>query len=203
MVETKKKYFSLNVSSSTTESVAYCPENSLLSYELIDVLGKKKEIPYDLKIKKVTEGKKKLIVDDDLESLMNVWEDYLPNNVGLPLMSEKMKSIIVDNLTGNENIDWLTCNVWAKDVCKTYFIIRFSSPLDVLDKEKTKYINGTDLIIAPCFSSLKIVDFSIFPMPASDDLYKISINLYISEALKKAIEKEKLTGIDFGKIKVA
>ncbi len=40
-------------------------------------------------------------------------------------------------------------------------------------------------------------------MPASDDLYKISINLYISEALKKAIEKEKLTGIDFGKIKVA
>lgn len=201
MVKNKKKYFSLDLANSVTGPVAYAPENALLSYELIDVLNNENRIPYDLKIKKVTESKKGLIVNEDLESLDVIWEDYLPNNVGLPLMSGKMKSIIENNLTGNENIDWLTCDVWANDIIKTYFVLRFNVPFDVLDKDKTKYIKGTELIMMPCFSTLKIVNYSVFPKPTTDDLYRISINLYVNEDIKKAIENENLKGIDFGKIK--
>lgn len=197
------KYFSLNFGDTTIGPVAYSPENSLLSYELIEGLMDKKEMPYDLIIRKVSEGKKGLIVEDDLDNLEVVWEDFLPNNIGLPLMSEKLKNIIEGNLSGNEDIDWVTCKVWAKDKFKIYYIIRFNTLLDVLDIQKTKYLAGTDLIMIPYFSSDKINQFSVFTIPTSDNLYKISLSLFVNYTIKKLIQKEKLKGVDFSTIKIS
>ncbi len=197
------EYFSLNFGDTIIGPVAYSPENSLLSYELIEGLIDKKEMPYDLIIRKVSEGEKGLIVEDDLDNLEVVWEDFLPNNIGVPLMSEKLKNIIEGNLFGNEDIDWVTCKVWAKDKFKIYYIIRFNTLLDVLDIQKTKYLAGTDLIIIPYFSSDKINQFSVFTIPTSDNLYKISLSLFVNYTIKKLIQKEKLKGVDFSTIKIS
>ena len=118
-------------------------------------------------------------------------------------MSEKLKNIIEGNLSGNEDIDWVTCKVWAKDKFKIYYIIRFNTLLDVLDIQKTKYLAGTDLIMIPYFSSDKINQFSVFTIPTSDNLYKISLSLFVNYTIKKLIQKEKLKGVDFSTIKIS
>jgi hypothetical protein len=44
--------------------------------------------------------------------------------------------------------------------------------------------------------------YRIFSVPSSHDLWKITSGLYVSERIRKAIIKEKLTGVDFEKTRV-
>lgn len=44
---------------------------------------------------------------------------------------------------------------------------------------------------------------SIFSKPSSYDLWKITSGLYVSDTLRKAIQKAKLTGMDFEKTSVS
>lgn len=67
-------------------------------------------------------------------------------------MSERLKSIIETNLTRNEKIDWIQCKVKNESEEQTYFIIRFNKMLDVLDMQKTMFVQGTDHIIKPVFA---------------------------------------------------
>ncbi len=79
-----EKYYSLNMADTPTGPVAYSPENALLSFELIPELENKTQLPFDFTIKKVTEAKKGIEVSEDLSELQDIWEDYLPNNSGVP-----------------------------------------------------------------------------------------------------------------------
>src|SRR5690606_17983105 len=140
---------------------------------------------------------------NDLSDLKEIWLDYQPNSLAWPLMSERLKSVIEANLTRNEQIDWIECKVKNGNEERLYFILRFNKMLDVLDMQKTMFVQGTDHIIRPVFASSKISSYSIFSKPSSHDLWKITSGLYVSDALKKAIQKAKLTGIDFEKTTVS
>ena len=65
----KSNFFSLELANTNIGPVAYSPEDAPLSYELVHLLEGKNEIPYDFKIKKVSENKKGLIIEDNLETL--------------------------------------------------------------------------------------------------------------------------------------
>jgi hypothetical protein len=183
-------------------SAIYAIEDQV-AYELIPELNGKNDLPFEFQLKRVKETKDGVITDENLSVLNEVWLDYQPNSLAWPLMSERLKSIIEVNLTGNEQIDWIECKVQNRSEERTYYILRFNKMLDVLDMQKTMFVQGTDHIIRPVFASSKICSYSIFSKPSSHDLWKITSGLYVSDALKKSIQKAKLSGMDFEKTSVS
>jgi hypothetical protein len=181
---------------------AFAPKGSKADHELIKELNGISKLPFELSLVKLDVGKNGLIESKDLTGLKEVWLDYQPNSLAWPLMSEKLKLIIAANLTGNEQIDWISCNVKNGNEVRPYFILRFNKMLDVLDVQKTMFVQGTEHIIRPVFANSKIIAFNVFSKPSLHDLWKITSGIYISEILKKAIQKANLTGLDFEKTSV-
>lgn len=66
--------------------------------------------------------------------------------------------------------------------------------------QRTLFVSGTNHIIKPFFSKKKISNYSLFHKPGN--FWEITSALYVSEAVKKDIEKEKLTGLDFETISI-
>lgn len=167
-----------------------------LSHELIlDVIGRS-ELPFKLFLKKVTISKGDWQLNENLTGLKYLWLDYQPNTLAWPLMSEKMKNLISTYLTGKEGVVWIKALVNGGNEVKEYFIPIFSHKLDVLDEQKTIFVSGTAHIVKPVFSLSKVSQLHIFHKP-QELFWEISLGLYVSEVLKKAMQKEKLTGVDF------
>jgi hypothetical protein len=118
-------------------------------------------------------------------------------------MSERMKSIVDGCLTGNEGIKWIKVLVNGLNEQRTYFIPSFERRLDVLNEEKTTFINVMDVqqIIQPVFSANKIIDYSVFQNP-QPFWWQMPSGVYVSEIVKTAIIKAGLTGIKFEKVRV-
>lgn len=197
-----KNYYLLNWKHKLELASAFYIIEDQVAHELISQLDGRNELPSDFELRKVAESRDGLIINDDLMTLTDLWLDYLPNSLAWPIMSEGLKSVIENNLTGNEPIDWLTCKIKIGSEEKLYYILRFNKKLDVLDMGKTIFLQGTDHIIKPVFSVYKIQNYNILPMPLSHNLWKITSSIYISESLKKAIQRDKLTGINFEKTSV-
>ena len=196
------KYFSLNWKHKPELASAFALQETKLNHELIPILDDKTFLPFEFELRKVKEGKDGLIISNNLAGLSEIWLDYQPNSLAWPLMSEKLKSVIEKHLTGNEAIDWIQAVVNANGEQRAYYIPRFKRKLESLDRERTKYVPGTDQILKSCFSLSKINKYAIFHDELTHNLWKISPFLNVSEVLKKAIQKEKLTGLDFEKVSV-
>lgn len=178
---------------------AFAPEDTKPSYELISDLNGLNELPFELDLIKLDVDINGLIKSNDLSNLIEIWRDYQPNSLAWPLMSERMKSIVEDNLTGDEGIDWISALVNSSQEKRKYYIPRFNTELDVLNFEKTMFIDGTDHILKPVFDSSKLGSYTMFIKPSS---FQITPGIYIKETLRKIILKEKLTGISFEMTKV-
>ena len=126
-----------------------------------------------------------------------IWLDYLPSSKVWPFMSEKLKNIIDERLTGKEKIVWMTAKVKGPDEVKVYYVPRFEKRLDVLDTKKTKFDEEGDFLV-PFFSLSKIQSYSMFS--PKDKFWQITSYLIVTEEIKKAIVKEKLTGISFEEV---
>ena len=178
---------------------AFAPEDTKLAYKLISELDNVNEMPFEFRLIKLTIGKNGLVRSTDLSSLKEIWLDYQPNSLAWALFSYKLKTIITNHLTGKEGVNWLTAKINGNGEQRTYYIPRFERMLDVLDTEKTIYNEETGSVIIPHFSLEKVQNYSIFHTPAAHGLWKITSGLYVNETLKKAIQKEKLTGVSFEK----
>ncbi|MBK8245342.1 MAG: hypothetical protein IPK88_18090 [Saprospiraceae bacterium] len=189
------KYYFLAENLKPSTAFACTKEATPIAHELISKVIEKSELPFALFLKKVSRGKGGLIISDDLSGLRHIWLDYQPNNLAWPLMSEKMKSVISAQLTGKEGIIWIKAIINGADEIKEYYIPRFRQKLDVLDNQKTIFVKDTSHIIKPVFSLSKIIDYHLFFAP--QEFWEITSGLYVSETLKKIMQKEKLTGISF------
>lgn len=194
-----EKYYLMSAKDERGSSAsAFAPEGTKLAQDLISDLEGIHQLPFELNLIKLDAGKDGLIKSNDLTDIKNVWKDYQLNSMAWPLMSEKLKSVIEANLTGKEEVDWIIVVVNGPDEQRTYYIPRFNKRLDVLDVENTMYVPGTNHTIKPVFSFSKISEYNAFTEPSSDNnLWKITSAIYISESLKKAIQKENLTGVSF------
>lgn len=181
---------------------AFAPKEIQPAHELIQSLSGLKKLPFDLILVKLTETETGLIESKDLAGVSRTWSDYQPNSLAWPLMSERMKMLIERYLVGAESVDWIQCKVRADDEERLYFILRFNDSPDVLDMDRTTFVPGTDRIIKATFSLEKVKRLSIFTRPAPHGLWRITSSLYINETLKKAMEKDLLTGVAFEKTRV-
>jgi hypothetical protein len=180
-------------------AIAIASSDNIIRHELISEILETGKISFHFVLKKyVTIGKTKWAYSDDLSELDHIWLDFVQNDLIFPLMSERLRDIIISCLNGNGGIDWLPVMVHANNEQRQYFVPNFENKLDVLNEEKTQYVRNTDLIFIPVFSFLKIAKYSIFHVPS--DFSEIPKMLYINGETKKKIQKEKLTGIYFEKI---
>lgn len=196
------KYYLLAWNDRPPLAFAMEPPGTPLNFELINALEGKHELPFAFHLLKMSKGKKGMEKSEDLSDLDTIWLDYQPNSQVWPLMSERMRLLVEQHLTGKEGIDWINATINGIGEKRTYYILRFNQPLDVLDEEKTMFVEGTNRIIKPWFSLSKINGFTLFNKPAATNSWKITPSVYISESLKKAMVKEQLTGMVFEKTRV-
>lgn len=127
--------------------------------------------------------------------MKEIWLDYQPNSLAWPMLSLKVKSLIEDNLTGREGITWIKAKVNFIEEQRVYYIPRFAKKLDVLNRGKTMFVPGTEQIIKPFFALSKIQSLSVFHKPSL--FWQIAPEMYISQKLRKVLQMEKVTGIEF------
>ena len=170
--------------------------------KLISVIENVSELPFELTLVKLTITKKGLAKSPDLTGVKMLWSDYLANSQAWPLFSMRAKEIIENCLTGNEELSWISASVRGNNEKQTYYIARFAKPLDVLDMDNTTFVPETDSIIKPVFSWPKVKDYSVIYRPSYGESWKIPRSLYVSEKIKREMQKEKLSRIIFGKTRV-
>lgn len=191
------KYYLISAKNKPDVASAYAPEGTKLAHELITKVEGLDELPFEFSLVKLSTGKNGLIKSEDFANMKEIWLDYQPNSLAWPIFSLKLKSLIEENLTGQEGINWIKAKINFKDEQKIYFIPRFSDKLDVLNKDKTMFVPGTEQIIRPCFSLSKVQNLNVFHKPSS--FWQITPEMYMCEELKKLLQKEKATGIEFEK----
>ena len=185
------KYYWLKWKWVSKGAMALPPKEEELRHELTSEIEGKNILPFDFVLKKITK-------DDYSEYLPNeeiIWEDYLAAlGVGFSLISERLKAIINAHLTGEEGIEWISCKVNAGPESRTYYVLRFTKKLDVLDMEKTLFDDDgpPDDVMRACFSFEKVKKYAVFTEPRTYDFWKIPRTFYVSAAIKKAAQKEKL-----------
>ncbi len=166
-----------------------------MSHELIAELEGLNTLPFDLELKKLRYHKGSFI-EEELDN--EILCDFPANSLAWPLMSSKMTDIIKQNLSGQEQIDWISAKIIVNGKEVPFFIPRFNKEFDVLDIEETMFVPETDFVIIPSFSYKKIQDLNIFSLPSEDSYFwSITRNIYVSERVKVALEKEGVSGVTF------
>jgi hypothetical protein len=130
--------------------------------------------------------------------------DYMDNDCGFNLCSERLMNIVEHFKSENDVLEWYKVDVLSteKDISLPYFILHLPIIHSVLDEEKTLYHKVFDdegtffcnVVIKPRFKWEAIKDYNVFGYAGSDTVW------YVSEAIKEAIEKEGCTGLVFNRI---
>lgn len=134
----------------------------------------------------------------------NVWTDYLANDKGWFLVSEKLKQIL-ESL--NTDIQFLKVTVKEsqdEELKRSYYFANVLRVVDALCLEKSKYIETEIAGIGTIYTVSK---YGIFANKTDNsDVFKLSsrqqIPLFVSEVFKNMIEKENITGISLREIAV-
>lgn len=130
------------------------------------------------------------------------FSDYVANNMGWFVVTRKFKEILdkVQNFKLQfipiEAINKATSNSYT-----TFYLVNICSLLDGLDLEHSKYsvfTVGEEKVLSVKVYSMKksvVEGHQIFRLKSS------SVAIFVSEELKKEIEKNRITGCDFLEVK--
>jgi hypothetical protein len=130
---------------------------------------------------------------------IEITHDYLNNNCPLPVVSPKMKQLIDENTTEKDGIIWLDIVVNTPTRKLIFHLLTLTIFNEVLDKSKTIYVANTDHVVKPVFDVNLISDINVFTKGNSFN-WQMPSSVFITDRLKKAIQKAKLTGVKFEQI---
>ena len=120
--------------------------------------------------------------------------DYLANDSGVRLCSENLMSIIEQNKSERDDIQWLQAKVKAgKTGCKMYYILHFPINLAVVDENKSLTLGN--VVVKPVFNANVVRNYGIFTLPNSEGMI-----FFVSGKLKEVIEKSDLKGFCFEEV---
>lgn len=144
---------------------------------------------------KENELKLELDVTDDNG---NIETDYFSNDLILLIVSEKTKNVF--EKIQKEGIQFIAIDVIKKDKIKLknkYYLVNILNIEDVLDLNNSKY-DKFDLDNGEKFISIE--RHALFENKIQNNIFRLkndTHSIFVSQILKKMIEKEKLTGFDF------
>ena len=126
------------------------------------------------------------------------YSDYLANDMGFRLCSEKLKSTLQENASPLDAIQWLDVLVTKQRETRDYFILHFPSPADALDRNKTIFSgDNRDFVVKPVLSRSAAERHRVFT-----GLGCGQIRLFVAEGVKSVIKAQRCTGIEFSKLPV-
>jgi hypothetical protein len=176
-----KNYYLLTWKKDKEENIADTNAKTPIAHELISSVIRKKSLGFDLVIK-------------DGQFL-----DYQPNSLAWPIISEKLKKILEAEGQA-KHISFIPIKIYNEKEFRRYYILIFDKKLDVINESETLFVPGTDHIIKPVFSAEKIQCLKIFHKPTL--FWSITPEIYIDAAMKKTLQSEGISGIDFEKASV-
>lgn len=127
-------------------------------------------------------------------------EDYLVTNMTAIFMSERLKDIISSELKDTEKVRWIKADIRSLTKTYTYYAMLFTEYLDIIDTEKTMYVEGVgSLIVNPFYKQNEAEKYAVFHKQSESWQFPSSFS--VNEAIKKKIKKAKITGITLELIK--
>jgi hypothetical protein len=104
---------------------------------------------------------------------------------------------LLDRTASREDlIQWLRVIVRKGDQERSYYILHFPSPPDVLNKELTIFA-GEDFVVKPVLSAHALRMHRVFSYPKNEGL-----PLFVAEEVKREIEAVGCTGLDLTPVPV-
>lgn len=147
--------------------------------------------------------------NDELESYYlssegSVWTDYLANDKGWFLVSDKLRRIL-ESL--NSDIQFLKIKIKEKSndgLSKEYFVANILRVVDALCLEKSKYFETNIEGVGTIYTVSK---YGIYANKTENsDIFKLAnrqqVPIFVSEKFKEIIEMEKVIGISLTEIAV-
>ena len=123
------------------------------------------------------------------------FSDYQGSNPVCRLCSEKLKSIIENCKSAQDEIQWLPMLVRDEQgEEREYFILHFPEEPDVIDWKNSITVDRR-VVVKPVFSLRKIGEHKVFNYPSGAFL-----GFIISEDVKKEIEKANCNGFVVSKV---
>lgn len=120
--------------------------------------------------------------------------DYLTNNANLPLMSERMKTLLA-GVSGAEMATWYKVDVIdKKGRAWPYYIPVFNKAQKLLNKRKSEVVKG--VLVEPVFDAKRLNGLEFFPVEPG-----VEIRLVVSGRIKGKLKEANLTGLEFVQVK--
>ena len=117
--------------------------------------------------------------------------DYLPSNVGMRLISKRLRAAIEEAAPG-AGIEWLAVSVTDNESQTTseYWVLHPTEVLDVLDRGASE-IARADFVVKPVLDAGKLDGASIFVFSEGDQ------RVVVSSEVRRSIEAAGCTGVGF------
>mgnify|MGYP001673373634 FL=1 len=116
-------------------------------------------------------------------------DDYIADDLGVPLFSEQVRNIIDELMTGEEEIEWYEVSVVQSINQYLYFAPKFTRTLDILNEDSSLYGVNKSILIKAVLSAEKIKKYSIVPIVGSSEAFFFPTRIAISDRVKKALKK--------------
>ena len=129
-------------------------------------------------------------------------DGYIADDLGVPLFSEQVRNIIDELMTGEEGIEWYEVPVVQSRNQYHYFAPKFTRTLDVLNEDSSLYGVNKSILIKAVLSTEKVKKYSIVPIVGSSEAFFFPTRIAISDTVKRALKKARVSGISFSPIKV-
>lgn len=116
--------------------------------------------------------------------------DFVANDIGLDLCSQRMRSLIDQHLGPLDSVQWLPVALLdASDTGHAYFVIKVLDRPDVLCRRRSKVL-GDDVIIKPAIDLGKVAGREVLAFPG----YK---GFMVSERLRDELIEAECVGVEF------
>ena len=122
--------------------------------------------------------------------------DYLANNMGLHLCSEKLRNTIEHVRPDSDCVQWLDAVVSDGHESRQYHVLHFPVDYPVVDESKS--IMAGPMVVKPVLLASVVANRHIFTLPSSP-----GGRLFVSERLKDTIVQANCTGMGFSKVSVS
>jgi hypothetical protein len=120
--------------------------------------------------------------------------DYQPENIGLPLCSERLRDIIEMHRHPSDLIEWLPVEVKGENASYPYHILHLLEELDVIDPSRS-IIDARGGVVKPHVKVTKVGKHQIFRYKGGGDT-----TVCLSDRVRLAILNEGCTGCYFSKL---
>ena len=121
--------------------------------------------------------------------------DYLANDMGVRLCSERLRACIEEVRRERDAVQWLEAGVSDTRQTRQYHVLHF--PIDYPVVNESKSIMAGPVVVKPVLLASGVRNRDIFALPNAPGR-----TLFVSETLKDAILEANCTGMGFTKVSV-